>query len=122
MPAFLAHIAINADDDGATRLFWSDVFDWQFTDWGPPGFPRAPLPPGREVVAAVQGRRELVAGVRTSGPEVTLGVEDLDEVLRRVLAHHGEVVMARTTIPGVGDLAFVADPSGNVVGVMQYLG
>ncbi len=30
--------------------------------------------------------------------------------------------MEGTTIPSVGDLAFVADPSGNIVGVMQYQG
>ena len=33
----------------------------------------------------------------------------------------GRVVMERATIPGVGDLVFVADPSGNVVGVIQYV-
>ncbi len=120
MPAYLAHIAINTDDDSATRRFWEQAFDWTFTDWGPPGFARAPLPTGREAVAAVQARRELIPGARTTGPEVTLGVDDLDQVLRRVLEHQGRIIMERTTIPGVGDLAFVADPSGNIVGVMQY--
>jgi len=119
MPAYLAHIAINADDDGVTRLFWERVFDWTFTDWGPPGFARAPLPPSREVVAAVQARCELVTGVRTTGPQVTLSVDDLDLVLRRVLEHERRIVMGRTTIPNVGDLAFVSDRSDNVVGVMQ---
>ena len=28
--------------------------------------------------------------------------------------------MAPATIPGVGELAFVTDPSGNVVGVMRF--
>jgi predicted enzyme related to lactoylglutathione lyase len=28
--------------------------------------------------------------------------------------------MDRTTIPSVGDLAFLTDPSGNVVGVIEY--
>jgi predicted enzyme related to lactoylglutathione lyase len=121
MPAYLAHIAINTDDDGPTRRFWEQAFDWTFTDWGPPGFARAALPTGPEVVAAVQARRELVPGARFTGPEVTLGVDDLDQVLRHVAEHRGRIVMERTTIPGVGDLAFVADPSGNVVGVMQYV-
>jgi predicted enzyme related to lactoylglutathione lyase len=120
MPAYLAHLAINCDDDAATRRFWEHVFDWTFTDWGPPGFARAPLQPGAEVVAAVQRRRELIPGARTTGPEVTLGVDDLGLVLQRVLEHQGGIVMERTTIPTVGDLAFVSDPSGNVVGVIQY--
>jgi predicted enzyme related to lactoylglutathione lyase len=120
MPAYLAHIAINTDDDSTTRHFWERTFDWTFTDWGPAGFARAPLPAGRDVVAAVQARRELIPGARATGPEVTLGVDDLDQVLRRVLEHQGRIVMERTAIPDVGDLAYVADPSGNVVGVMQY--
>ena len=120
MPAYLSHLAINTDDDLATRRFWEQVFDWTFTDWGPPGFARAQLPAGREVVAAVQTRRELVPGARATGPEVTLGVDDLSHVLARVLEHRGRIVMEPTTIPTVGDLAFVADPSGNIVGVMQY--
>ena len=28
--------------------------------------------------------------------------------------------MAPATIPGVGELAFLSDPSGNVVGVIRY--
>jgi predicted enzyme related to lactoylglutathione lyase len=120
MSAYLAHIAINSDDDAATRRFWEQVFDLTFTDWGPPGFARAPLQPGREAVAAVQSRRALIPGVRTTGPEVTLGVDDVELVLRRVIDHGGRIVMERTTIPTVGDLAFVTDPSENIVGVIQY--
>jgi hypothetical protein len=36
------------------------------------------------------------------------------------VAAGGRVVMEKTTIPGVGDLAWLEDPSGNIVGAMRY--
>ena len=115
----VTHIAINADDDGITQGFYEDLFDWRFEE-AYPGFARTALPPADEMVAAVQARRELLPGLRTNGPEVTIEVDDLNVVLAQVDRLGGQVVMERATIPGVGDLVFLADPSGNVVGVIQY--
>jgi uncharacterized protein len=120
VPGSLVHIAFNADDDGPTVAFYEAVFGWTFgaEEW--PGFRRASIPSGPEAIAAIQSRRELVAGVRQTGPEVTIAVDDLDEVLAAATAAGGEIVMARADIPGVGALAFVADPSRNVVGVIEF--
>ncbi len=120
MAGRVSHIAINVEDDGPTRHFYEALFAWTFQDWGPPGFARAVLEPADQMVAAVQGRRDLVPGTRTTGPEVTVAVDDLGAVLTRVDELGGRVVMARSSIPTVGDLAFIADPSGNVLGVIQY--
>ena len=76
MPGRVAHIAINTDDDDATRAFYEGLFDWRFEPYFP-GFVRTVLPAATEVVAAVQTRRELLPGVRTNGPEVTIEVDDL---------------------------------------------
>jgi hypothetical protein len=32
MPVYLAHIAINTDDDSTTRRFWEETFDRTSTD------------------------------------------------------------------------------------------
>jgi uncharacterized protein len=102
-----------------TEAFYEELFDWRFEP-AYPGFARTALPPADEMVAAIQSRRELVPGVRTNGPEVTIEVDDLNVVLAQVDRLGGRVVMARATIPDVGDLVFVADPSGNLVGVIEY--
>src|SRR5690242_16487815 len=115
MPGRVAHIAINTDDDDATRVFYEGLFDWRFVPYFP-GFVRTVLPAAAEVVAAVQTRRELLPGIRTNGPEVTIEVDDLGLVLGRVEELGGRIVMDRATIPSVGDLAFLTDPSGNLVG------
>ena len=119
MPGRVAHIAINTDDDAATQAFYEELFEWRFEPFYP-GFVRTVLPAATEVVAAVQTRRELLPGIRTNGPEVTIEVDDLDVVLARVEVLGGGVVMDRATIPAVGDLAFLTDPSGNLVGVIEY--
>jgi uncharacterized protein len=121
MTGELAHFAINADDVEATKAFYEHVFGWRFEPWGPPDFFH--IDTGSAAVApqgALQRRRELVPGERTVGFECTVSVPDVDAVAKAAVAHGGRVVMARSTITGVGDLVFVADPSGNVVGAMRY--
>ena len=120
MPGWIAHIAVNADDD-ATRAFYAGVFGWTFEDTGMAGFTRTHTPAGpHPPIAAIQERRELVPGLRLNAPEVTIGVDDLDATIRAVPAHGGTIVMPRTVIGGVGALAFARDPSGNVIGMIEY--
>jgi predicted enzyme related to lactoylglutathione lyase len=122
MTGELAHFAINADDVEATKAFYEHVFGWRFTPWGPPDFfhIETGAAAGSPPQGALQRRRDLVPGAPTTGFECTVAVPDVDAVTTAALAHGGRVVMARTTITGVGDLVFVADPSGNVVGAMRY--
>jgi predicted enzyme related to lactoylglutathione lyase len=114
----IAHFAINADDVAATRGFYETVFGWTFTPWGPPDFFRVST--GEGVGGALQGRRELLPGQRTNAFEVTISVPDVDSVAEAVVANGGQLLMEKTTIAGVGDLVFFADPSGNVAGAMRY--
>jgi predicted enzyme related to lactoylglutathione lyase len=117
----VGHFGINADDVAVARRFYSSVFGWTFEPWGPPGFfhirTREGDPPGMQ--AALQARRDL-PGHRVVGFECTVSVDDVDAVAAAVRAEGGEILMEKTTIAGVGDLVWFADPSGNVVGAMRY--
>lgn len=119
----LAHFAINADDVERARRFYEQVFDWTFEAWGPPDFYR--ISTGATgahpaVGGALQARRTLVEGGRTVGFECTVDVDDVDAVRRSVVEAGGRVLMEPTTITGVGELVFVEDTEGNVVGAMRY--
>lgn len=121
MPAPIAHFAINADDVDASSRFYAAVFGFEFEPWGPPGFfhirdvaTRTPFG------AALQARRDLADGRRVVGFEVTFAVEDVAAAAAAATAHGGEVLMEPTTIVGVGDLVWLADPAGNPVGAMRY--
>lgn len=52
--------------------------------------------------------------------ECTFGVDDVDDVRRRVEAAGGRILMERFTISGVGHLVAFADPGGNPVLAMEY--
>ena len=121
-PYDLAHFAINATDVDAAQAFYGAVFDWQFDAAGPPDFFRISTRAGEQPgpIGVVQRRRELLPGVTTSGFECTIAVPDVDAVVAAVEANGGQVLMAKTTIPSVGDLVFFADPDGNVCGAMRY--
>jgi predicted enzyme related to lactoylglutathione lyase len=120
--AKLTHFAINADDVEATRAFYQALFGWEFQPWGPPGFLRIdatdPTCPG--VTAAIQQRRDLIAGTPTVGFECTVAVDDVEAAEDAAVAAGGQIIAERATIPTVGQLTWLADPSGNIVGIMQY--
>ena len=117
MSTDIAHFAINADDPASSLRFYEALFGWRFEPWGPPGFFfRMQRDSG---IVALQQRRDL-GGVRVTGFECTVAVEDVGAVAEAVVAHGGRLLMERTTIPGVGDLIFFEDPAGNVAGAMQY--
>jgi predicted enzyme related to lactoylglutathione lyase len=121
MAAALKHFAINADDTGRAKAFYEGVFGWTFEPWGPPNFYRCEDGAGEGIVAAIQGRRELVPGVAMTGFECTIGIDDLKATIAAIEAAGGTIVAGPFTIPTVGDLAFFRDPEGNLAGVMQYL-
>src|SRR4051794_19312787 len=112
----IVHVAINADDLPATRAFYEALFGWSFEEYMP-GFIRA-----RDVgvdVAAIQGRRALLE-VPTNAPEVTVEVDDVDAAVATAVQAGGAVAMEKATIPGVGELAFFTDPSGNLIGAISF--
>ena len=54
------------------------------------------------------------------GFECTIAVDDIDETIRKALAHGGRIAMAKFTIPTVGTGCYLFDTEGNHVGAMQY--
>src|SRR4051794_14664228 len=116
MHGHIAHFAINADDVAVSQAFYEGVFGWRFEEYMP-GFTRTHDAGGP--IGAVQGRRDLL-DVPANGPEVTFEVDDVDAFVAAAGRLGGRVLMEKATIPGVGDLVFVADPSGNVIGAITY--
>jgi uncharacterized protein len=116
MHGHLAHFAFNADDTAASRSFYEQLFGWSFENPYPGFFRTSSAGPA---IGAVQGRRALL-DVPTNGPEVTFAVDDLTSAIARVESGGGSVLMPATAIDGVGELAFVTDPGGNVLGLMRF--
>jgi predicted enzyme related to lactoylglutathione lyase len=117
----VAHFAINATDVDAARLFYGEVFGWRFAPWGPPGFLKISRPDGSlpGPIGALQQHRDFVTGAPPA-VELTVAVEDVDRAAAACTSAGGRVLMAKTVIPGVGELVFLQDPSGIAIGAMRY--
>lgn len=118
MTGTFRHFAINADDVPRARRFYEQVFGWNFTPWGPPGFYQT-RDSGGGHLGALQQRRTL-AGQAMPGHELTFGVDDLAATAAAIEANGGQILMPPFRIEGVGELIFFRDSEGNVAGAMQY--
>ena len=63
----------------------------------------------------------LAGTLRQDPPEtlIYLGVSDIDEALKAIVASGGSVVMPRIVIPHVVTFAIFKDPAGNRVGLVE---
>ena len=56
----------------------------------------------------------------TDGPFIpTVHVDDLDATTQAARAAGGEILVPRLPLPRAGWLAYLADPEGNLIGIMQ---
>jgi predicted enzyme related to lactoylglutathione lyase len=55
----------------------------------------------------------------TPSPVLTVGVDSIDDSMKRVEAAGGTVVTPRTEIPGMGAFAYFKDTEGNVLGLWE---
>lgn len=104
----IEYIEFEATDIAATKEFYSAVFGWCFTDYGP------------EYTSFEEGR--LAGGfakadnVETGGPLIVIYATDLPLVETKVEENGGTIVKAIFEFPG-GKRFHFADPSGNLLAV-----
>ena len=123
MGSRVVHFEVHADDPSRAVAFYTGVFGWEVNAmpsgdyWllttGPddePGINGAILPR--------MGDRPAL-GAPVMGATVTVCVEDLDGTLAKATGAGGIMALDKMTVPGVGDLAYVIDTEGNVLGILQ---
>ena len=113
------HFSINADDVSRAKGFYESVFGWTFEPWGPPDF-YIVRNAGASFNGALQGRRELKPGARMIGFEMSIGVADIEALVREVEAAGGHMAMRPVVLPTVGTLGYFEDTEGNLLGACQY--
>ena len=112
------HFEIAADDPDCAVKFYQDAFGWKIDKWdGPEDYWM--ITTGAKNEPGIDGaivRRSLGPAAMTVN---TIDVPSLDAFTRKVTDAGGKVVMPKTTIPGVGYLAYCTDTEGNTFGMMQ---
>ncbi len=122
----VVHFEITFDDQQRAKDFYGSVFDWDLddNDMGngvvyttattvPVGEDRLPKEPG-----AINGGFTS-RGSETPYPVITIGVDAIDDTLKKIEASGGTTVTPRTPIPNLGAFAYFKDSEGNVMGLWE---
>jgi len=113
------HFELVTDDFEKTAAFYRDVFGWQVQKWeGPVEYWLVTT--GDTSTPGINGGL-MKAGGPFKGTVTTIEVEDIDAALAKVKAHGGEIVFEKDTVPGVGQLAYIKDNTGIIIGILQPL-
>lgn len=100
---------------GALRSFYSNLFDWKFTEMD------GPMDYG--MVAGGDGGIQGGVGSAPAGMNhhVTfyVGTDDVSGSLERVASLGGSVVLPATELPSGGIIGLFADPEGHTVGLYK---
>jgi len=119
----VVHFEIHAADPERSREFYEQVFGWGFQQWGEQ--PYWVVITGEDGTLGIDGglvprRGDLPdRGAPVNSFVATVDVVDLDATIDAVEKAGGEVRVPRTPVPHVGWLAYVADPDGNLFGLME---
>jgi uncharacterized protein len=125
------HFEIHASDPAAVRAFYEAMFGWRFQQWGDnpywivitgDGDPMAGTPhstPG--VDGGLLPRQGEAPGEAqpVNGFVMTIEVPDCDAYVDRAVTAGGSIALPADDMPGVGRLAYVKDPDGNLFGMLQ---
>jgi uncharacterized protein len=118
------HFEIHASDPERVQAFYRTLFGWQFQAWGGPAeywviSTGEPAQPGINGGMVRRRGPAPAEGQSVNAFVCTVDVADLDATLRAVPGAGGTLALPRMAVPGVGWLAYVKDPDGNLCGLMQ---
>jgi predicted enzyme related to lactoylglutathione lyase len=118
------HFEIHAADPERAQAFYRTLLGWQFQSWGGP-MEYWVITTGDPAQPGINGgllRRRGPAPAESQAVNAfvcTLDGPDLEATLRSLPAAGGTLALPRMAVPGIGWLAYVKDPDGNILGILQ---
>jgi predicted enzyme related to lactoylglutathione lyase len=122
----VVHFEITFDDHTRAKDFYGSVFDWDLSDNDmgngvvyttavtvPIDEQQRPKEPGA-INGGFTGRSK-----ETPAPVITIGVDSIDDTIKKVEAGGGSTITPRTPIPGMGAFAYFKDSEGNTMGLWE---
>ena len=118
----VVHFEIPADDQERAREFYGAAFDWRLDVMPELQYTNVVTTPIDEATQQPLSPGAINGGMfeRTSdlaNPIITVDVDDIDAALERITSLGGDVVQAKTAIPGMGYFGYFRDTEGNVLGL-----
>jgi len=120
----VAHFEIHASDPAGIMPFYEQLFAWKFTPFPGPWdywFIETPPAEGPTITGGLIKRQGSapVDGAAVNASVISVEVAFIRVAVERVPELGGRVVVPVKAIPEVGWLAYIKDPDGNLVGLIQ---
>jgi predicted enzyme related to lactoylglutathione lyase len=134
----VVHFEIHADDMDRAQKFYESVFGWKFQTLGPEygGYRTIMTGPNMSELVGkplamenigIDGGMTLRRGPRPAadapvhGYVCVVGIENIDNTIKKIEAAGGTLALAKMMIPGVGWVAYYKDTEGNIFGIIEPL-
>lgn len=111
------HFEINADDPLRAKGFYEKVFNWKIEKWEGP-IEYWLITAGEEDEEGINGGLQKREN-KDDHIFNYVGVESVDETIKKIKDSGGEIIKPKNPIPGVGYYAFIKDTEGNRLGIME---
>jgi uncharacterized protein len=113
----VSHFEITADDPKRAAAFYEKAFGWKFNDWGGP-FAYLLATTGERGEIGIDG---AIMERSDHGQAVinTISVDKWEAGAEAVKSAGGQVLQAKTPVPGQGYFAYCRDTEGNVFGIFE---
>ncbi len=124
----VVHFEITFEDQKRAKEFYSSIFEWDLNDvemGGGVAYTTATTVPVDDKMmptepGAINGGFTS-KGKETPSPVITIGVDSIDDTLKKIEAGGGSTITPRTPIPNMGAFAYFKDSEGNTMGLFEYL-
>ncbi len=119
------HFEIPVDNLERAKNFYKTAFNWlispvpelQYTILGTVEVDQMNMP--KESGAINGGMMQRSDKIKT--PVLTIGVENIDDAIKKVEGLGGKIVQGKMEVPNMGITAYFQDTEGNVLGLWQAL-
>jgi predicted enzyme related to lactoylglutathione lyase len=108
-----------SDTPGETRVFYSQLFGWEFTSLDSMGGNYEIISHGGKAIGGMVDQTRLPTTADISQWVVILAVDDVVTATEAVVAAGGKVFTPPTSLGTRGEIAVVADPQGAIVALLQ---
>jgi predicted enzyme related to lactoylglutathione lyase len=122
----VVHFEIPFDDRDRAKGFYGEVFGWELNTMAMEGgeYTTATTTPVDMTTMMPTEPGGINGGLmdrtsQTPTPVITIGVDGIDDTLKKVEAAGGSTLVPRTPIPNMGAFAYFKDSEGNVMGLWE---
>jgi predicted enzyme related to lactoylglutathione lyase len=122
----VVHFEIPFDDRDRAKGFYGEVFGWELNTMAMEGgeYTTATTTPVDMATMMPTEPGGINGGLmdrtsQTPNPVITIGVDGIDDTLKKVEAAGGSTLVPRTAIPNMGAFAYFKDSEGNVMGLWE---